>query len=66
MIIGKVFFLGKNLPNGRDFYFIFFKLAKIECFFEFLICPISTKNYLGKISRFYPKFLQVAKNIEGN
>jgi hypothetical protein len=58
----QVFFLwGEVLPNGELFY----ELAKIESFFKFN--NVEKKSLFQKLKnvRFYPKFSQVAKIIEG-
>ncbi len=54
---GRDFLLGEFLSNAGLFF-------EILMFCELFNCQICKKNkYLREITRFYPKFQQVAKNI---
>jgi hypothetical protein len=58
---GRGFFLGEFLSTAG----LFFQIREILMFCELSSCQISKKKvYLREITRFYPKFQQVAKNIE--
>ncbi len=58
---GSSFFMGEFLSNAG----LFFQICEILMFCELFSCQISKIYiYLREIARFYPKFQQVAKNIE--